>query len=259
LQAWANPRIAAATSMSDFDLRDLRRRPMSIYVRVQPGNIERMRPFLRLFFNQLLTLNTDRTPTQDPSLNVPVLLMLDEFARLGHMKALAEAAQFIRGYGLRLALVVQNKAQLRAIYGKDGAADIFDNLGAEVVYGTTDLELAQELEKRLGDDTINVTTLNRPRFWSWMKWDKQSAAEHPHRRPLMLAQELGRLPDNEQNPEDAMVHRPELHVTYAPSTGCPAARCADRARRRQHADSAEARQGHERAGRSGRRAGGVSA
>lgn len=198
LQVWMNPRIASATSASDFDVRDIRRRPMSIYLRVAPGNIERMRPFLRLFFDQLLTLNSDKTPAQDPSLNTPVLLMLDEFARLGHMAALSSALQYVRGYGIRVALVIQNKAQIRAIYGKDGAADIFDNLGAEAVYATTDNELAQELEKRLGDDTIDVVTKNRPRFWAWAKWSKQSEAEHPHRRPLMLAQELGRLPDDEQ-------------------------------------------------------------
>ena len=37
--------------------------------------------------------------------------MLDEFARLGRMDTLAQAAQFVRAYGIRLAFVVQNKAQ----------------------------------------------------------------------------------------------------------------------------------------------------
>ena len=141
LQVWHNPRIASATAASDFDVRDLRRRPMTIYVAVAPGDIPRMAPLLRLFFDQLVNLNTVNTPQLDPNLSVQTLVLLDEFARLGRVDSLSHAAQFVRGYGMRLAFVVQNKAQLRELYGEHGAADIFDNLGAEVVFGTGDLEL----------------------------------------------------------------------------------------------------------------------
>lgn len=198
LAAWYNPLIAAATSACDFDLRDIRRKPMTIYVAVSPGNMPRLRPLLRLFFDQLINLNTDRTPQQDPSLTVPVLIMLDEFARLGRMDEMAEAAQFARGYGIRLAYVIQNKAQIREIYGKDGAVDIFDNLGAEIVFGTTDPELTKELEERLGDSTVMFTTRNRPRFMSWFSPSKHGESDHPHRRPLMLDQEVARMSPDEQ-------------------------------------------------------------
>lgn len=198
LQSWFNPRIAAATAASDFDLRQFRRRPMTIYVTVQPGNIPRMRPLLALFFDALINLNTDATPEEDPTIKHQGLIILDEFARLGRMETLAEAAQYVRGYGIRLLYVIQNKAQLRAKYGADSAEDIFDNTGAEIVFGTNDLKLTKELSERMGDDTINVTTKNRPRFWAWLNWSKQSEAEHPHRRPLMLAQEVARMDPSEQ-------------------------------------------------------------
>jgi type IV secretion system protein VirD4 len=205
LASWYNPIISAATTGSDFDLRDLRRRPMTIYVSVAPGNISRLRPLLRLFFDQLVNLNSDRTPAQDPTLTIPVLVMLDEFARLGRIETVAEAAQFLRSYGVRLAYVVQNKAQVREIYGKDGAADVFDNLGAEIVFGTNDPDLTKELEERLGDDTVMFTTFNKPRFWSWFNLSKQSAGEHPHRRPLMLDQEVARM-----SPDEQLIIRPGM-------------------------------------------------
>jgi type IV secretion system protein VirD4 len=198
LQSWFNPQIHAATECSDFDLRDLRRRPMTIYVTVQPGNIARMRPVLALFFDALINLNTDAIPEQDPTIQHQALIILDEFSRLGRMESLAEAAQYVRGYGLRLLYIVQNKAQLRAKYGPDAAEDIFDNTGAEIVFGTNDLKLTKELSERMGDETVNVTTRNRPRFWSWLNWSKQSEAEHPHRRPLMLAQEVARMAPDDQ-------------------------------------------------------------
>jgi type IV secretion system protein VirD4 len=198
LSPWFNPYVAAATARSDFDLRDLRRRPMTIYVRVQPGNIPRLRPLLALFFDALVNLNTDATPEEDPSIKHQALIILDEFARLGKMESLAEAAQYARGYGMRFLYVVQNIAQLRTRYGADGAQDILDNTGAEIVFGTNDLTLTKELSERMGDDTINVVTKNRPRFMAWAHWSKQSEAEHPHRRPLMIPQEIARLDPTEQ-------------------------------------------------------------
>lgn len=198
LQSWFNPRIAAATATSDFDLRQLRRRPTTIYVTVQPGNIARMRPVLALFFDALINLNTDTTPEDDPTIKYQTLVILDEFIRLGRMESLSEASQYVRGYGMRLLYVIQSKAQLRAKYGPDAAEDLFDNTGVEIIFGTNDLKLTKELSERMGDDTINVTTKNRPRFWAWLNWSKQSEAEHPHRRPLMLAQEVSRMEPSEQ-------------------------------------------------------------
>jgi type IV secretion system protein VirD4 len=198
LQAWFNPRIAASTATSDFDIRRIRRRPMTIYVTVQPGNIARMRPVLSLFFDALVNLNTDVVPEDDPAVKWQTLVLLDEFIRLGKMESLSEAAQYVRGYGLRFLYVIQSKAQLRAKYGPDAAEDLFDNTGCEIVFGTNDLKLTKELSERMGDDTINVVTKNRPRWLAWMNWAKQSEAEHPHRRPLMLPQEIARLSPSEQ-------------------------------------------------------------
>ncbi len=63
---------------------------------------------------------------------------------------------------------------------------------------TPNSEEPKELSERMGDDTINVTTKNRPRFWAWLNLQKQSEAEHPHRRPLMLSQEVSRMSPDEQ-------------------------------------------------------------
>ena len=198
LQPWQNPRTSAATNRSDFDLRDFRRKPMTLYVRVAPGNMPRMRPLLRLLFEQFVNLNTDTTPEEDQSLKVPVLLLLDEFARLGRMETLAESLQFLAGYGVRVALAIQNKAQIKNLYGAQMAIDIFDNVGCEIIFGTGDIELAQELEKRLGDDTVLFDTENKPRWLPSLNISRQTISRHPHKRPLMYDQEILRLPRDRQ-------------------------------------------------------------
>ena len=124
-----------------------------------------MRPILRMLFDQAINLNTTATPQQDPTLTTPLLVLLDEFARLDRVATLAEAAQFVRGYGIRMLYIIQNKAQMKALYGQNGAADIFDNLGAEIIFGTGDIDLAKEIENRVGDDTVIFDTITKPRFF----------------------------------------------------------------------------------------------
>ena len=198
LQIWSNPRVAAATSETDFDLREIRRRKMAIYIGVSPGDVPRVAPLLRLLFDALLSVNTSKTPEQDPTLTVPTLLMLDEFAQLGRMDRLAHALEYARGYGLRLFLIVQNRPQVMDAYGPHAASSIWDNVGCEMIYGTGDEKLAEQVEKRMGDSTVSVVTQNRPRWLSWMHPSKQHEAQHPHRRPLMLRQEILQMPPDEQ-------------------------------------------------------------
>src|SRR6478609_8213003 len=98
LDLWLNPILDAATADNDFDLRELRRQPMSIYVGVNPDDLHRLRPVLSLFFQQAIGLQTRALPEHDPSLRLQVLMMLDEFTALGRIPIIAEAVSYLPGY-----------------------------------------------------------------------------------------------------------------------------------------------------------------
>jgi type IV secretory pathway TraG/TraD family ATPase VirD4 len=159
LNLWLNPMVDAATSESDFDLREVRRRRMSIYLGVSPDNIDRIAPIYSLFLQQLVDLNTRDLP-EDAS-NVPVLVLLDEFARLGKASVIASGFSYVAGYGLRLVPVIQSRSQLRAIYGPDVTDEIIANCGLEVVFTPKELKVANELSERLGFFTMNVKSRSR--------------------------------------------------------------------------------------------------
>ena len=106
---------------------------------------------------------------------------------------------------MRIALVVQNRAQIMDVYGTYAATDVFDNVGCEMVYGTGDEKLADQLEKRMGDATVDVITENRPRWFSWLRPARQSEAQHPYRRPLMLRQEILQM-----SPDEQLILRPGM-------------------------------------------------
>ncbi|OSJ29692.1 type IV secretion system protein VirD4 [Bradyrhizobium japonicum] len=191
LGLWLNPRIDAATSSNDFDLRQLRQQPMSIYLGVTPDNLDRMAPLLNLFFQQVVDLNTRELPEQNPKLTRKVLLLLDEFPALGNVNVLAKSVAFVAGYGIRLLTVVQSPAQLRAIYGVDAARNFMTNHAVEVVFAPKEQDVANELSERIGYDTVNARSRSGPKGLA-MRAISETVSEH--RRALMLPQELKLLP-----------------------------------------------------------------
>ncbi|MCS3453837.1 type IV secretory system conjugative DNA transfer family protein [Bradyrhizobium elkanii] len=191
LGLWLNPRIDAATSTNDFDLRQLRQNPISIYLGVTPDNLDRMAPLLNLFFQQVVDLNTRVLPEQNPKLTRKVLLLLDEFPALGNVNVLAKSVAFIAGYGIRLLTVVQSPAQLRAIYGIDGARNFMTNHAVEVVFAPKEQDVANELSERIGYETVNARSRSGPKGLA-MRAISETISEH--RRALMLPQELKLLP-----------------------------------------------------------------
>ncbi|HYH37641.1 MAG TPA: type IV secretory system conjugative DNA transfer family protein [Azospirillum sp.] len=199
LSLWFNPRIDAATAESDFDLRALRSSLHAVYIGVSPDNIARLRPLLALFFQQLVDLTVRTLPQHDPAARHPVLVLLDEFPLLGPMPVLADAFAYVAGYNMRLMLILQSKAQLRdrALYGPDKAEAILDNCGLEVVFGTKDLKLCEELSARLGYDTVAAASRGGPRFWRALRRDRLSLTETDQRRALLLPQEIARLGSGE--------------------------------------------------------------
>ncbi|MDP1875182.1 type IV secretory system conjugative DNA transfer family protein [Phenylobacterium sp.] len=182
---WIHPQVCAATEVSDFQLEDLRRRRMSIYLGASPDNLSRLAPLYNLFFQQLVDLNTRQPPQGDEPYQV--LVILDEFARLGPAKVLAHAFSYAAGYGLRLMPVLQSTAQLRGLYGSDLAEEIIANCGAEVIFTPKDIQVARNLSERLGQYGLTTRTRSRP---AGLSSGRRSLSESSQRRPLMLPQEL---------------------------------------------------------------------
>ncbi|WP_420469957.1 type IV secretory system conjugative DNA transfer family protein [Brevundimonas sp. FT23042] len=187
---WLNPLADDATARSDFDLRDLRAGRISLYLGASPDNMGRVAPLYSLLFQQLVDLNARSLPSEADQ---PVLVLLDEFARLGPAPMLAQAFSWVAGYGLRLLPVIQSPSQLRALYGPDLTEDILTNCAIELVFAPKELRVAQELSDRLGYYTYAGRSLSRPRG---LGRGAPRISLSDQRRALMLPQELMQLPDN---------------------------------------------------------------
>src|SRR3546814_13724771 len=118
---------------------------MSIYLGVSPDNIDRIAPVYSLFLQQLVDLNPRDLP--DAASNVPVLILLDEFARLGKASVIAGGFSYVAVYGLRLLPMIQSRAPLRAIYGPDVTDEIIANFVLGMLFTPQALTVANELSK----------------------------------------------------------------------------------------------------------------
>jgi len=189
---WLNPYVDAATSESEFDLRDFRNKPISLYLGVSPDNLERVSDLYNLLFQQLVDLNVRELPTVDRN-NVQLLLLLDEFARLGRASVLASGFSYVAGYGIRMLPVIQSRSQLRAVYGKDVCDEIVANCGVEIAFTPKESIVAKELSDRLGSYTFKARSRSSKEFDGWSR----TVSVSDQRRALMLPQELLELPRNE--------------------------------------------------------------
>lgn len=189
LELWMNPLVDAATSANDFDLRDLRKKKISIYLGVSPDNLERLAPLLNLFFQQAIDLNTRERPERNKSLKYLCLLIMDEFTAIGAISGLAKRIGYIAGYGLRMLCVIQSPSQLREVYGKDAAETLKTNHALSIIFAptATEKETAQDISDWLGYETVKNQSESSGMGWFAKRKSKNVSDS---RRALMLPQEI---------------------------------------------------------------------
>ena len=137
--------IDAATATSDFSFRDIRRRPHTIYLVVESEMIRPLAPLIRLFFSDLIaSLQTKEPEADEPC---PVMIMLDEFDRLGKTPIVAESIKTLRSYGGNLAIVTQTIPALDEIYGENTRRSLQGGAGVKLYLTPSEQKTIEELSQ----------------------------------------------------------------------------------------------------------------
>ena len=193
LELWMNPLVDAATSANDFDLRDVRKRRMSIYLGVTPDNLERMAPLLNLFFHQLIDLNTRELPNQNKTIKYTCMLLMDEFTAIGKIPILSKGISYIAGYWLRMMPIIQSPAQLVEVYGKDAAQTFQTNHALQIIYPpkASETQTARDISEWLGYQTVKGVSESKAKGVFGKKTPTESHSDQ--RRALLLPQEITSL------------------------------------------------------------------
>lgn len=201
LTLFTNPLIEAATSGNDFDFRLLRQEKMTIYIGIQPNDLERLAPLVNLFIQQLIDQNTQEMPAHyekgrlvrgNPTLKHSVLLLLDEFTSIGRITILEKSIAFISGYGIRLLTIVQSPSQIRSTYGSDVADTFEKNHAARVIFRPDTMQDAEQISNELGQVTVVQESTTRQNH----KLQKTTSKSYT-KRQLLLAQEVKSLKETQ--------------------------------------------------------------
>lgn len=190
LDQWSNPAIDKATAVSDFDFRTIRKQPFSVYLVVQPLMVKPLAPLIRLFFSDLISALQDKEPGKDEPW--PVMIMLDEFNRLGKMPIVVESIETLRSYRAHLAIVTQTIPALDDIYGENTRRALQGNAGVKLYLTPSDEKTVEELSKAVGKTTKKVVT--RSRSIGRNPFEGRSMSERTEETSLLPEDEARRLP-----------------------------------------------------------------
>jgi type IV secretion system protein VirD4 len=198
LELWMNPLVDAATSSNDFDLRDLRRKRMTIYLGTAFGNLDRLAPLFNLFFQQLIDLNTRELPSQDSTIKYTCLLLMDEFTAMGKIPILSKGIGFIAGYLLRMVAIIQSPAQLVSTYGEAVAQTYQTNHALQIIYPPkiSETRTLEDISKWLGYQTVKSLSSSKAKSFFGKKTPTENQSDQ--RRALLLPQEISSLGQNRE-------------------------------------------------------------
>lgn len=158
LKPWNNPLIAAVTSASDFNIRELRTKRVSLFIGAPLSDLESYRALVRVLVQQIHDQLMRELPETDDALTV--LLLLDEFPALQRMDAIVAKLPVSAGYGIRMAIVVQNLAQIDELYGRATRDTIISNTDLKLFVGINDNATADYVSEMLGTRTVIARTVS---------------------------------------------------------------------------------------------------
>ncbi|MGL4413304.1 type IV secretory system conjugative DNA transfer family protein, partial [Roseinatronobacter monicus] len=189
LDTWDNRAIDAATASSDFSFRDIRRRPHTIYLVVESEMIRPLAPLIRLFFSDLIASLQAKEPADDEPW--PVMIMLDEFDRLGKMPIVAESIKTLRSFGGNLAIVTQTIPALDEIYGENTRRSLQGGAGVKLYLTPSEQKTIEELSQAVGKTTKRVVT--RSRAVGRNPFEGRSVSERTEDTPLLTEDQARRM------------------------------------------------------------------
>lgn len=155
---YKDPIIHLNTSKSDFRINDLMNYdvPVSLYLVLNPANIDRIRPLIRLMLDMIMrricTEMKFKDGTSIQGYKHRLLFMFDEFTSLGKLVIVEKIIAYIAGYGGKMYLIVQDISQLNSVYGKDNA--LMANCHIRIAYAPNTIETAKTLSEMTGKTTV---------------------------------------------------------------------------------------------------------
>ena len=199
LSVYRDPLLANCTKDSDFTIDELvnSKRPKSLYLVIPASDIERLRPIIRTIVNLICRKLTEQPVkgSKNQEHQHKLLLMLDEFLKLGRLEVFESSLGFLAGYGITAMLVMQSLSETWQVYGQ--RTSLLDNTGVKVFFRPETLETAEYLSKAVGTTTIEYKTKGESGKKGSPFFSSTNESLHFASRQLLTPREILDLPHDE--------------------------------------------------------------
>ncbi|HEY5792232.1 MAG TPA: type IV secretory system conjugative DNA transfer family protein [Chthoniobacterales bacterium] len=172
---------------ASISLANLKTAPTTVYLCLPAMRLGTCSRWLRMVINMTLAaLEEDLTRPK-----LPVLLVLDEFAVLGHMKTIEDAAGQIAGLGCKLWPILQDLGQLKALY-RERWETFLGNAGIVQCFGNSDLTTLEWISRRLGETTVRTETKAVLGYVQKFEKNEKGISHAANVHPLLTPEEISR-------------------------------------------------------------------
>jgi type IV secretion system protein VirD4 len=179
---------------SRFRLADLKRKQTTVYLCLPASRMSTHAKWFRMIVTMTMLMCERVEVKPDP----PLLMLLEEFPVLGHMRPIEVAAGQIAGLGVKIWAVLQDLTQLQRHYGQSWET-FMGNSGATIFFGNADNTTLEYVSKKLGTigfDLRRRSSAAPPARLAGAKIIEEqlqhSRLLEPHEVELMFARERGR-------------------------------------------------------------------
>lgn len=129
---------------------NLRKEKITIYLSVKDIDIDRMRPLIKWFFEAFVTDLISNEPAKTDN---NITIVLDEFGNLGKISKLVKATTISRSYKLNQIFILQDLAQIKAIYSQEEKNILETNSAYKVVFQQNNFDTAKRISDLIGHKT----------------------------------------------------------------------------------------------------------
>ncbi|WP_299822666.1 type IV secretory system conjugative DNA transfer family protein [uncultured Jannaschia sp.] len=169
---------------STFRLDDLLDDKLDLFIAVPLDQIDRQAVFMRLFTN--LVLGTVVRQDGRRKVKAPILLVLDEFVRMGRMEQVLNIANVAAGSGIEALFVTQDTGQVETAYGRNDARSIFGSCITKRLFNLNDIDTADWAARHLGENTVYSQQRKEPS----KAFERQDLSYSEQRTCLMTAEQI---------------------------------------------------------------------
>jgi len=219
LSLYSDPAIEKNIATSDFKLDDLMNdeQPVTLYIVIDPENIDRMKPLFRILMLQILKKLIKRLEfdqgEQIKSYKHKMLLMLDEFTAIGKIDYFEQSLAYMATYGIMAYIIIQDTEQLYKHYSREET--IISNCHIRIAYTPNKEETAALISKMCGTTTVVKSYITTSGKRMSPTLDSVSKSFQEISRPLLTVDEVLRLPKAKTTPEGKIIEAGAMIIFVA--------------------------------------------